>query len=377
MMGVDEKKMRPELAPGVPNGLEHGLRNFWYPILQSHDLPSGKPLSIKCLNEDLVVFRDAHGNPGVLVDRCPHRCVKLSAGRILDGELQCAMHGLRFSRAGHCSLIPWEPEDSRLLKKMTARAYKTAEVGGFVWAYLGDEARFPAPPLEVSLPEELLQPDQFVHFALPTDVWEANWLMVVDGSDAYHAVTLHAESQLTSMVPLAERRLEIVETDGHGLRGIAVDRNGNHLDHGHRLEAYAGERFNLPSLFSNVLQPVSGAKPYVSRLFKVPIDCHRTRLFRYAAWRADTREQRKECEQLFERVVRSRQLKTAAEDKVMAAATGDLVEARTHESLLAPDRDMVRIRRRIAETYLAQHIHAMHVAANEPTPTAQSLAFPV
>lgn len=399
-MGVNENPVLPEIARGVPKGLELGLRNFWYPILQSDELPFGKPVAVKCLNEDLVAFRDAAGRPGVLVDRCPHRCVKLSAGRVLEGELQCALHGLRFTGAGQCSLIPWEAEDSKLRDKMGARAYRTQEAGGFVWSYLGDEGRFPAPPLESSIPEELVHPDKFVHFALPTDVWEANWLLVVDGSDGYHAVTLHAESQLhgavlqyldadvvqrfqagsaatAATVPLAERRVKILETEGHGLRAISVDRNGNHLDHGHRIEKYAGERFNLPGLFSNVLHPVGNAKPYVSRLFKVPIDYRSTRLFRYAAWRVENDQQRSEYKELFEKIVRIRQLKTAAEDKVMAAAAGDLIEVRNNESLLAPDRDMVRIRRRISDAFLAQQAQGLRVPDREPTPTRESLVFPV
>lgn len=400
-MGMNETGVWPELARGVPKGLEHGLRNFWYPVLQSHELPPDRPVAVKCLNENLVAFRDARGKPGVLVDRCPHRYVKLSAGRVLDGELQCALHGLRFTAAGECSLIPWEPEDSRLCGRMGARAYRAEEIGGFIWSYLGDEARFPPPPIEASIPEELLQPDRYVTIALPTDVWEANWLQVVDGSDAYHAVTLHAQSQLhgavlqyidpevaeqfhaasttstTPAAPLAERRVKIVDTEGHGLRAISVDRHGNHLDHGHRLESYRGERFNLPALFSNVLHPVGNVTPYVSRLFKVPIDYGTTRLFRYAAWRAQTEEQRARCRQLFEKVVRIRQLKTAAEDKMMAAAAGDLVEARNGESLLAPDRDVVRIRKRIADAFLAQQLLGTRIPDSEPTPTAASLVFPI
>lgn len=390
----------PELVKGVPKGLEHGLRNFWYPVVQSAEVPPDVPVPIKCLNEDLVVFRDAHGHAKVMVDRCPHRAVKLSAGRVLEGELQCAFHGLRFDGRGRCTLIPWEPADSKLLDQLSMRAYPTEELGGLVWAYLGDAEKFPPPPLRESVPEELTQPERFVHFLLPTDVWEANWLLVVDGSDGYHAVTLHATSQhhaavreyvgtdvvarfdaserrSESVVPLADRRVKIVETDGHGLRAISVDREGQHLDHGHRLGRYHGERFNLPAVFSNVLQPVGNAKPYVSRLFKVPIDYNRTRLFRYAAWRAESDEERTRCRELFENIVRVRQLKTGAEDKAMAAAAGDLVASRANEFLLTPDRDVVRIRRRITDAFLAQQLEGKRVPDKEKTPSQTSLVFPI
>src|SRR5437868_9331586 len=67
-----------ELVPGVPKGLEIGLRNYWYPIVQSEELGQGKPIGIQCLGENLVVWRDDRGFPAVLSDRCPHRSAKLS-----------------------------------------------------------------------------------------------------------------------------------------------------------------------------------------------------------------------------------------------------------------------------------------------------------
>ena len=392
-------KSWPELVNGVPKGLETGLRNYWYPIIQSPEVPSNAPVGLKCLNEDLVIWRDGEGRAHVMNDRCPHRWVKLSAGRVLAGELQCAYHGLRFAGDGSCTLIPWEKQASDLNSKLCVTSYPTEEIGGYVWAYLGDVKKFPAPPIEDCLPEELLHPDRFIHFSLPTEEWDANWLLVIDGSDTYHAVTLHAESQEhesvlryidpaaarahagkdpgASTVPLADRLIEIVETDGHGLRGISVDREGRHLDHGHRLEKIRGERFNLPGLVTNVLRPVPTAAAYVSRLYQVPIDYHRTRLFRFAAWRVESDEQREKLRDLVERVVRPRQLRTSAEDRAMAAMAGDLVESRANEFLLGPDRDMVRIRRRLADAFVAQQLEGTRAPRGERTPSRDTLVFPV
>ncbi len=35
--------------------------NFWYPIVRSVDLASGKPEKVKVLGVELVAFRDAQG----------------------------------------------------------------------------------------------------------------------------------------------------------------------------------------------------------------------------------------------------------------------------------------------------------------------------
>ena len=390
----------PELVRGVPKGLERGLRNFWYLIIQSHELPADRPVPVKCVDEELVVFRDAAGKAHVLRDRCPHRWVKLSAGRVLDGQLQCAFHGLRFAGDGECSLVPWEQDGKAIPKELCATAYPTHEIGGYVWAYIGEAKRFPPPPIEDAVPEELLYPDRFIHFSLPTDEWNANWLLVIDGSDSYHAVTLHVESQQhdavlgyidpaaaasyagdsakRDIVPIADRRVRIVETEGHGLRGISVDREGKFLDHGHRLEPVKGERFNLPGLVTNALRPVPNAAAYVSRLFQVPIDYHRTRLFRWAAWRVESEADRERYRNHFEKVVRPRQIRTALEDgQMMAAAGGDLVESWGNEFLLAPDRDVVRIRRRLAAAFLAQQLEGRRTPAGDPTPNRASMVFPV
>ena len=392
----------PEIARGVPAGLELGLRNYWYPIIQSDELPAESPVGITCLGEDLVLYRDSKGSPKVLFDRCPHRYVKLSVGRVFGDELQCSFHGLRFDGTGACTLIPWEQSMNRAIQgKLCVRSYKAAEVGGLVWAYLGDEKQFPAPPIEHCLPEELFQPDKFVHFLVPAEIWDANWLLVMDGGDSYHAVTLHVESQqhdavlkylgrdavlqfdggkdetLRKSVPLADRRVQIVETSGHGLRGISVDLEGNHLDHGHQLAELKGERLNLPGLVTNVLRPVGSAAPYVSRFFHVPVSYNQTRVFRYAAWRAEGQDERVRLKQHFEAIVKPRQLKTSAEDRMMALAAGDLVESRKNELLLSPDRDMIHTRRRIAAAFTSQKLSGRRAPEDEMTPSPETLVFPV
>src|SRR4051794_26003322 len=101
-------RMDHELAPGIPAGLPLGLRNYWYPVLQSEELPTGRPVGFKVLGENFAAWRDAKGRPNVVYDRCPHRSIKLSIGRVLDGNLQCVLHGLRFDGKGKCVLIPWE-----------------------------------------------------------------------------------------------------------------------------------------------------------------------------------------------------------------------------------------------------------------------------
>src|SRR5262249_26156446 len=109
-----------DVAPNLPAGLPRGLRNYWYPVLQTEELPAGQPVGLMALGEPLVAWRDAWGKPCVMRDRCPHRSMKLSVGRVFDGNLQCILHGLRFNGEGRCIMVPWEDDATQRGPSATA-----------------------------------------------------------------------------------------------------------------------------------------------------------------------------------------------------------------------------------------------------------------
>lgn len=355
----------PEVARGVPQGLELGLRNYWYPVLQSEELPADKPVAFKALGEELVAWRDSHGQPQILRDKCAHRGAKLSVGRVHEGEIQCLWHGLKFNGAGQCTLIPWEDDQSRIPKRLCVRGYPAREIGGYVWAYIGDVEKFPPPPLADCLPEELLRPDEFIWFRLPTDVWKANWLQCLDGSDRFHAFILHSESQAVAnedwkggkpkkpAVPFDSRRIKIVDSP-QGYVSVALDPNGEIIHHGHFLEGWKGERWTFPCLHTIPLRPVPNADPFASRLYQFPIDATHTQVVRFMTWRAHTEADRAMRTRLWDEVVLPRQIQVAGEDKMITEAIGDLAASRAEESLLFPDRNVVEWRRKLASAYTAQ-----------------------
>lgn len=356
----------PELVPDVPVGLEKGLRNYWYPLFQSEDVPEGKTVARTVMGEPLVAWRDSQGAPQIIHDRCPHRGAQLSVGRVLEGHLQCAFHGLRFDGTGKCRLIPWEPEDSRLLGEVSVPGYPAEELGGYIWCYLGDPERFPPPPLAEEVPTELSAADEYLWFRLPTQVWDTNWLLSLDGGDAYHAVVLHAGGAQdvandkwsggktsVSTVPLEDRRIKIVDTP-HGIRGISVDREGKAVHHGHFTDDIRGDRFTLPCIHTNPIRPAPGAAPYAARLWQFPLDENRTWVQRFLTFRAPTPEAREEAERVYKQVALPRLEKVAEEDAIIAVAQGDLVGARSDEFLFEPDRDVVRLRRKLKGAFLKQ-----------------------
>ncbi len=114
------------------------MRNYWYVATKSVDLKN-KPLACKILDEHIVVFRNSNGKASALIDKCPHRNVNLSKGKIINGNLQCAYHGWEFNGDGKCVLIPSLCSDEKIPSAACAKSYKVIEQDGLIWVWLGDE----------------------------------------------------------------------------------------------------------------------------------------------------------------------------------------------------------------------------------------------
>ena len=65
------------------------IKDRWYIACPSARLASDKPFPFQVGDRKLVAFRDQEGAPQVLDDRCPHRAVPLSLGRLEQGKLSC------------------------------------------------------------------------------------------------------------------------------------------------------------------------------------------------------------------------------------------------------------------------------------------------
>ena len=72
-----------------------------------------------------------------MVDRCPHRNVPLSLGRLREGLLECRYHGWRFDRSGACQTIPGLCDADPGRRGRSAESVPCAEQDGFVWVFPG------------------------------------------------------------------------------------------------------------------------------------------------------------------------------------------------------------------------------------------------
>ena len=67
-------------------------RNHWYVAAFSHEVMPGQLLKRTLCDEPLVLYRLKDGSPVALFDRCPHRGLPLSMGKLLPNDrLQCRL----------------------------------------------------------------------------------------------------------------------------------------------------------------------------------------------------------------------------------------------------------------------------------------------
>jgi phenylpropionate dioxygenase-like ring-hydroxylating dioxygenase large terminal subunit len=116
----------------------------WYVACDAAALRRG-PLAAQVLGVPLALWRTSTGEPAAVLDRCPHRNVPLSLGRVEDNELECRYHGWRFDGCGRLTAVPGLPviDDGGVAVKLDGpgrcvESYRAVEDGGFVWVWLGD-----------------------------------------------------------------------------------------------------------------------------------------------------------------------------------------------------------------------------------------------
>lgn len=69
------------------------IQNQWYGILDARELKIGKPIGVTRMSEKLVLWKDTNGNVHCLSDKCCHRGVALSAGKLVQNVIACPFHG--------------------------------------------------------------------------------------------------------------------------------------------------------------------------------------------------------------------------------------------------------------------------------------------
>ncbi|MFI7118822.1 Rieske 2Fe-2S domain-containing protein [Amycolatopsis sp. NPDC049868] len=186
-----------EVGPGTPMG--EALRRYWQPIAASAALTSEAPHRTRVLGEDLIVFRDGQGRPGVVFERCAHRGSSLYYGRVEDDGIRCCYHGWKFDVQGHCLEQACEPGGG--LRRDAARQpwYPVEERYGLVFVYMGPPERKPTLPRYDCLEPQEEGERYLAEWPVPGMtvtglVQDCNWLQIYENAiDPAHISWLHSQ----------------------------------------------------------------------------------------------------------------------------------------------------------------------------------------
>ena len=192
-MKAEQNELITRIGPGQPCGAL--LRRYWQPVALVDEFnPALDPRmavrpvkAVRLLGQDMVLFKAANGDYGLLDRDCPHRGADLAYGRNEGDGLRCPFHGWKFDVTGRCTETPAEPTGSTLCQRIRQRSYPLLERSGVLFGWFGPEDSTP-PPFPVL--------DCFAapgtHTFAFKGLWSCNWLQAFEvGIDPAHASYLH------------------------------------------------------------------------------------------------------------------------------------------------------------------------------------------
>ena len=270
------KRELTEVGPGTPMG--ELLRRYWHPIGLAGDA-TATPRKVRALGEDLILFRDGQGRPGLVYPHCAHRGTSLYYGKVEERGIRCCYHGWLFDVQGHCVEQPCEPEGGRARGKIRQPWYPVQEQYGLLWAYMGPAEKKPVLPryecLEQLEDGEFLEADDHSIGGGGPQVIPCNWLQHYENIvDPFHVVVLHSSFSGTQFVPEMAVMPEVTwDTTDISVRTLSL----RQLPDGRRFRRIS--EAGLPTL-RVVPSPRVGRMGMVESLgWVLPIDDHSFRIY--------------------------------------------------------------------------------------------------
>ena len=170
------------------------IPNQWYVILSSDEVKKNEVMAVRRMSQNLVVWRDANGQIGLATDKCPHRGIALSKGRVKENHLQCPFHGFEYDTSGRCTLIPANGKATPVPGHIHAASFPVAEQNGFIYLWntpepgtrsLDEIKDLPPVPWFSDLDDDLV----WKGF---TDHWKAHYSRAIENQlDVVHVPFIH------------------------------------------------------------------------------------------------------------------------------------------------------------------------------------------
>ncbi|MBN1318159.1 MAG: aromatic ring-hydroxylating dioxygenase subunit alpha [Anaerolineales bacterium] len=162
------------------------IPNQWY-IVMDTDQVKTKPVGVTRMGEKLVFWRDESGKVSCLRDRCVHRGVKLSKGKVIEGKLQCPFHGFEYDLNGIITRIPAIGKNASVPTAFRVHSYPAHEEHGFIWIWWGEN-----PPEKLQPPRFFPDLDDGFSYGRIYDPWNTHYSRAIENQlDVVHLPFIH------------------------------------------------------------------------------------------------------------------------------------------------------------------------------------------
>ena len=158
----------------------------------------------------LVFWRDTTGKVICFRDKCVHRGVQLSKGKVINGHLQCPFHGLEYEASGRVTKIPADGKNTPVPERFSIHSYPTHEAEDFIWIWWGE-----SPPPELKPPRFFNDIGKDFSYAKVYDHWNTHYSRAIENQlDVAHLPFVHHNT-------IGRGGLTLV--DGPGMQWISED----------------------------------------------------------------------------------------------------------------------------------------------------------
>jgi len=158
----------------------------WYVVMDSTQVRD-RPVGVVRMGEKLVFWRDSSGKVSCLRDKCVHRGVQLSKGKVIGDHIQCPFHGLEYDSSGKVTVIPANGENTPVPDRFQVLSYPTYEAHSFIWIWWGEN-----PPGDLRPPRFFTDIDGSLSYGRAYDHWNAHYSRVIENQlDAAHLPFVH------------------------------------------------------------------------------------------------------------------------------------------------------------------------------------------
>jgi nitrite reductase/ring-hydroxylating ferredoxin subunit len=245
--------------------------NHWYAVELAERVRRGQVVEVVFWGTSIAVFRGADGELRAVENRCAHRQLRLSEGRVEGNDLTCTYHGWKYDGGGTCVHISHELGRGRTeLPRICIRSFPVRERYGFVWLFPGDAGLAAAVPLPTIVELEGAKPWPFE----PIDVTiRAHFSMIVENVCDFNHEYLHRHLRPFSRPSLREWQrtgdridLRYSTQVGGTVIGRFTEGGGRGLD-------------DMSLWYDYPYQGSNTQGKYLHHLFMLPIDAQTTRCF--------------------------------------------------------------------------------------------------